>query len=74
VGDSQERTRVRRYLGCFPLGVMSLLLLSVFFGGIIWVPLIIKPDSSPRAFQGSILELVWRLYCLLMGVPFFLEE
>jgi hypothetical protein len=69
-----ERPRVRGYLDCFPLGLMSLLLLSAFFGGIIWVPLIITPDSIPRAFQGSTLVLVWRLCCLPVGVPHFLEE
>jgi hypothetical protein len=41
-----ERLRVRRYLDCFPSGVMSLLLLIAFFGGIIWVPLIITRDTN----------------------------
>ena len=37
------RPQVRRYLSYFPSGVMSLLLMSASFGGIIWVPLIITP-------------------------------
>jgi hypothetical protein len=69
-----ERPQVRGYVGCFPSGVMYLFLLSAFLGGIIWVPLIITPDSSPRAFQGSILVLVWRLCCQLVGVPHCPEE
>jgi hypothetical protein len=58
-----ERPRVRRYLGCFPLGVMSLLFLSAFFGGIIWVPLIITPTSQVLPF-GVVL-----LLCLSLGHP-----
>jgi hypothetical protein len=48
-----EKPRFKRYLGCFPLRVTSILLLSALFGGIIRVSLIIALDSSPRAFQGS---------------------
>jgi hypothetical protein len=53
-----ERPRVRRYLGCFPSRVMSLLLLSVFFGGIIWVPLIITLTVAPEPSK----EVFWYLF------------
>jgi hypothetical protein len=46
----RERPQVRRYLDCFPLGVMSLFLLSASFGVIIRVSRIITPTVA-RAFQ-----------------------
>jgi hypothetical protein len=49
-------------------------LLERVFKDIIWVPLIITLDSSPRAFQGSALVLFWRLCHLLRGCAIFFEE
>jgi hypothetical protein len=52
-GRSSGRGLGLRGTSLFPLGGFVLTSPSVFFGGIIWVSLIITPDSSPRAFQGS---------------------
>jgi hypothetical protein len=42
-----EKPQFQRYLGCFPSGITSLLILNALFGGIIEVSLIITLDSSP---------------------------
>jgi hypothetical protein len=50
VGDSRGEASFHKYLGCFPSGVTSLLLLSALFGGIIRVSLIITPDRYQRVY------------------------
>jgi hypothetical protein len=42
------------------------------FKGIIWVPRIITPDSSHRAFQGSALTFAWRLRHFFVWLCYFL--
>jgi hypothetical protein len=46
-----EKSRSKRYLGCFPSGVTSLLLLSVLFEEIIRVSLIIIPDRMEASWS-----------------------
>jgi hypothetical protein len=44
------------------------------FRAIIGVPLIIIPDSSPRAFQRGVLALVWRIFYSLCGCTIFIRS